>query len=212
MPDIEWIVLYMALGAIAGFMAGLLGLGGGGILVPLLASIFTMQGMSADNVVHLALGTSLACMIISSTASIRAHAFRGAIMWRVASGMAPGIVIGAFLAAHAATNLNSIFIAVFFTLFMGVTLLAKLLGIAPETVLNWELNYRKPSINHIGKLIEFLGYDPALPNPRSIAELLLAKRRELSWMQKVAAKNFGVDPCTWPGWECGGVIMMREHR
>ncbi len=76
MPDIEWIVLYMALGAIAGFMAGLLGLGGGGILVPLLASIFTMQGMSADNVVHLALGTSLACMIISSTASIRAHAFR----------------------------------------------------------------------------------------------------------------------------------------
>lgn len=132
MPDIEWIVLYMALGAIAGFMAGLLGLGGGGILVPLLASIFTMQGMSADNVVHLALGTSLACMIISSTASIRAHAFRGAIMWRVASGMAPGIVIGAFLAAHAATNLNSIFIAVFFTLFMALITLQMLVNWQPK--------------------------------------------------------------------------------
>ncbi|QOJ21922.1 MAG: helix-turn-helix transcriptional regulator [Gammaproteobacteria bacterium] len=90
--------------------------------------------------------------------------------------------------------------------------LAKLLGVAAETVLNWELNYRKPSINHIGKLIQFLGYDPELPNPSSIAELLLAKRRELGWAQKVAAKNLGVDPCTWSSWECGGIIMMNEHR
>jgi uncharacterized membrane protein YfcA len=68
--------LYVALGAFAGFMAGLLGVGGGGILVPLLASVFTYQGISADNVVHLALGTSLACMIISATASIRAQAHK----------------------------------------------------------------------------------------------------------------------------------------
>ena len=90
--------------------------------------------------------------------------------------------------------------------------LAKLLGVTAETVLNWELNYRKPSINHIGKLIQFLGYDPALPNPSSISELLLAKRRELGWTQKVAARNLGIDPCTWSSWECGGTIMMREHR
>ncbi|UJP06722.1 MAG: transcriptional regulator, partial [Nitrosomonas sp.] len=90
--------------------------------------------------------------------------------------------------------------------------LAKLLGVAAETILNWELNYRKPSINYIGKLIQFLGYDPALPNPSSIAELLLAKRRELGWSQKVAARNLGVDPSTWSNWECGGKIMMREHR
>lgn len=90
--------------------------------------------------------------------------------------------------------------------------LAKLLGVAPETVLNWELNYRKPSINHIGKLIQFLGYDPALPNPISIAELLLAKRRELGWTQKVVAIKLGVDPCTWSSWECGGTIMKHDHR
>ena len=90
--------------------------------------------------------------------------------------------------------------------------LAKLLGVAPETILNWELNYRKPSINHIGKLIQFLGYDPALSNPSSIADLLLAKRRELGWTQKVAAQNLGIDPCTWSSWECGGTIMVREHR
>ena len=90
--------------------------------------------------------------------------------------------------------------------------LAKILGVAPETVLNWELNYRKPGINHIGKLIQFLGYDPALPNPSSIAELLLAKRRELGWSQKAAAKKLGVDPCTWSNWERGGKIMMYKHR
>lgn len=90
--------------------------------------------------------------------------------------------------------------------------LAKLLGVAAETILNWELNYRKPSINHIGKLIQFLGYDPELPNPSSIAELLLAKRRVLGWTQKVTARNLGVDPCTWSSWECGGTIMTHNHR
>lgn len=90
--------------------------------------------------------------------------------------------------------------------------LAKLLGVAPETILNWELNYRKPSINHIGKLIQFLGYDPASPKPNSIAELLLAKRRELGWTQKIAARNLDVDPCTWSNWECGGAIRIHKHR
>lgn len=90
--------------------------------------------------------------------------------------------------------------------------LAKLLGVSTETILNWELNYRKPGINHIGKLIQFLGYDPELPNPSSIAELLLAKRRKLGWSQKVAAQHLGVDPCTWSSWQCGGTIMMSEHR
>lgn len=90
--------------------------------------------------------------------------------------------------------------------------LAKLLGVSPETILNWELNYRQPSINHMGKLIKFLGYDPASINPSSIAELLLAKRRVLGWTQKVVARNLGVDPCTWSSWECGGTIMKHDHR
>lgn len=90
--------------------------------------------------------------------------------------------------------------------------LAKLLGVSTETILNWELDYKKPSINHIGKLIQFLGYDPESPSSNSIADLLLAKRRELGWTQKVAARNLGVDPCTWSSWECGGTIMMRKHR
>lgn len=90
--------------------------------------------------------------------------------------------------------------------------LAKILGVAAETVLNWELNYKKPSINHIGKLIRFLGYDPESLSSNSIADLLLAKRRELGWTQKVAAHKLGVDPCTWSSWECGGTVMVHKHR
>jgi uncharacterized membrane protein YfcA len=134
MPGIEslglYIVLYMALGAFVGFMAGLLGVGGGGILVPLLASIFTYQGMNTDNVVHLALGTSLTCMIISSAASVRAHAARGAIMWKVVGGMAPGIIFGAFLITQVAANVNATYIALFFALFMAL--------VAGQMFLNWK--------------------------------------------------------------------------
>jgi uncharacterized membrane protein YfcA len=54
MPGVEWILFYLMLGALVGYMAGLLGLGGGGILVPLLSSIFLYQGIGVDKVVHVA--------------------------------------------------------------------------------------------------------------------------------------------------------------
>jgi len=130
MPGVEWILLYIVLGALVGFMAGLLGLGGGGILVPLLASIFTYQGIGTDNVVHLALGTSLACMIISSTASISAHASRGTIVWRVVGGMAPGIILSAFLVTQVAASVNPAYITLFFVLCMAL--------VAGHIFLNWQ--------------------------------------------------------------------------
>jgi len=134
MPGIEWIALYIVLGALVGFMSGLLGVNGGGILVPLLVSIFTYQGISVDNVVHLALGTSLTCMIISSTASICAHASQGTVVWPVVGGMAPGVILGAFLATQVAVNVNSAYIAPFFALFMAL--------VAGQMFLNWQ---SKPS-------------------------------------------------------------------
>lgn len=120
MLNMEWIGLYIVLGAFAGFMAGLLGVGGGGMLVPLLASIFTAQGMNTENVVHLALGTSLTTIIVSSTASIRAHAARGAVEWRIVGRMAPGVMLGAFLTSQTAAKLDSGSISLFFALFMAL--------------------------------------------------------------------------------------------
>ncbi|SFL29098.1 Uncharacterized membrane protein YfcA [Nitrosomonas aestuarii] len=130
MLSIELGLLYILLGSFVGFMAGLLGIGGSGILVPLLVLIFRCQGVGVDNVVHLALGTSLACMIISSTASVHAHAFRGTIVWKVFYGMAPGIIVGAFLATFIAARVNSSYFAEFFALFMAL--------IAVQMFLNWQ--------------------------------------------------------------------------
>ncbi|ADI30194.1 sulfite exporter TauE/SafE family protein [Methylotenera versatilis] len=130
MLNIEWIILYIALGSFVGFMSGLLGVGGGGLLVPLFASIFIYQGFSADSVVHLALGTSLACMIISSASSLRAHAYRGAVMWDVVKGMTPGIILGAFIATQIASHVNSSYIAIFFALFMAL--------VALQTFIKWQ--------------------------------------------------------------------------
>ena len=149
MPGIEWILLYMVLGALVGFMAGLLGVGGGGILVPLLVSIFTYQGMSADSVVHLALATSLTCMIISSTASIRAHASRRAVVWHVVGGMTPGIIFGAFLATQVAANVNSACIALFFALFMAL--------VAGQMFLNWQPKPSQKPISFRGLIVAGVG-------------------------------------------------------
>jgi transcriptional regulator with XRE-family HTH domain len=89
---------------------------------------------------------------------------------------------------------------------------APLLEVTSETVCNWENNIRRPKIQHIPILIKFLGYDPEPPNPLTIAEHLAAKRRELGWSQRIAAKHLGVDPCTWSSWENGGTIMAIAHR
>ena len=138
MLSIEWVLLYLMLGTFVGFMAGLLGVGGGGILVPLLVTIFSYQSIGQENVVHLALGTSLACMIISSTASIYAHATRGNVVWKVLCGMTPGIILGAFLVTHIAANINSTYIAIFFAMFMAL--------VAVQMFLNWK---PKPSLKPI---------------------------------------------------------------
>jgi uncharacterized protein len=130
--SIEWILLYMLLGSFVGFMAGLLGLGGGGILVPILTSFFIYQGMDKNNVIHLALGTAMTCMIISSLSSIRAHALRGAVEWRAVKAMAPGVIVGSFLTTRLATELSSVYIAIFFSLFMAVVALQMFLGWSPK--------------------------------------------------------------------------------
>ena len=132
--NLKWIALYvplyLTLGALVGFIAGLLGASGGGILVPLLVSIFTYQAIDTDRVVHLALGTALTCMIASSISSTRAHAAKNNIEWKVVAGMTPGIIIGAFLITQVAANLNSTFISLFFSLFMML--------VAAKMFFNWQ--------------------------------------------------------------------------
>lgn len=119
MLELEWILSFLLLGAIVGFIAGLLGVGGGGILVPILTSIFLLQGVPVDKVMHLALGTSMACIIITSISSLRAHHKKEAIIWNIVKTMSYGIIIGTFLSTFVASYLNSLYLAIFFTAFMA---------------------------------------------------------------------------------------------
>lgn len=100
----EWLI-YLALGAFAGVLAGMLGVGGGLIIVPILAWVFLGLGFDAGVIMHLAVGTSLATIVFTSISSVRAHHERGAVQWPVVGRLLPGIVLGVFLGALLAEGL-----------------------------------------------------------------------------------------------------------
>lgn len=89
-----WWLAYPLLGAFAGFIAGLFGVGGGLTLVPILLMIFTAQGFPEEHLMHLALGTSMATIVLTSISSMRAHHGHGAVRWEIVRGLAPGLVLG----------------------------------------------------------------------------------------------------------------------
>ena len=114
----EWYIAYFALGAIAGFLAGIFGVGGGLVLVPVLLYLFEMQRFSADHVLLLALGTSMASILFTSMASLRAHHRHGAVNWIVVRNITPGILIGTGIGASLAASIPTRGLTIFFALFV----------------------------------------------------------------------------------------------
>ena len=88
------IVIYLGIGVIVGLLAGLFGVGGGLVIVPALVFVFARIGVDNSVAVHLAIGTSLATIILTSLSSIRAHHLRGAVLWPQVRHLTPGILIG----------------------------------------------------------------------------------------------------------------------
>lgn len=127
-----WLLGYLALGAVAGFFAGLLGVGGGAIMVPVLALMFAAQGFSGEHLMHLALGTSMAAIIFTSLSSLRAHHQHGAVRWPIVRSIAPGILLGTFAGAQLASLLPTRPLAIFFTLFMCYIAFQMLANIKPK--------------------------------------------------------------------------------
>jgi uncharacterized membrane protein YfcA len=79
-----WWLAYIALGLFTGFFAGMLGIGGGLVMVPTLTMMFAAQaGFPPNEVLHLALGTSMATILFTSLASLRAHHQHGAVLWKI---------------------------------------------------------------------------------------------------------------------------------
>jgi uncharacterized membrane protein YfcA len=87
---IEWWPAYLGVGAAVGFLAGLLGVGGGMITVPMLVFVFTDKAFPASHLMHLSLATAMATIPFTSASSVRAHRVRGGVDWRVVRGMLPG--------------------------------------------------------------------------------------------------------------------------
>nr|WP_282452777.1 sulfite exporter TauE/SafE family protein [Lysobacter sp. CAU 1642] len=86
--------VYLALGAVAGLLAGLLGVGGGLVLVAALVWLLPQQGVPAESVMHAALATSLASIVVTGLSSARSHARRGSVMWASVARLVPGLLLG----------------------------------------------------------------------------------------------------------------------
>ncbi len=120
MFGIEIILFLFATGALTGFCAGLFGIGGGGIMVPILALCFSYAGFPQDQIMHFALGTSMTAIIPTAIASMLTHHQHHAILWSVAMKFVPGVLIGTFLGSLIAAHLSHYFLAIFFSLFMAL--------------------------------------------------------------------------------------------
>jgi len=125
-------LLYIGTGAFAGALAGLLGIGGGLVIVPILNIAFHAQALPGDYIQHLALGTSMATIVFTSVSSLRSHHKRGAVLWPVFRAITPGILIGSFLGSKLAALLSTRFLSGFFVVFLYYVAAQMLLNIKPK--------------------------------------------------------------------------------
>ena len=111
------LIIYLLIGAIAGFAAGLFGVGGGLIIMPILYVVFTQMHYDPDTLMHLVVGTSLATIVVTSISSVMAHHKQGAVLWTVFRNLAPGLVLGSFLGAGIADLLPGQYLQLIIGLF-----------------------------------------------------------------------------------------------
>jgi len=112
------LVMYVLVGLVAGILAGLLGIGGGLVIVPMLVFCFARQGIPDAIIMHLALGTSLASIMFTAVSSFRAHHKRGAVHWEVVRKIVMGIFTGTFIGACIAAQLSTHYLKGFFVVFL----------------------------------------------------------------------------------------------
>ena len=128
----EWWWAYLAIGAAVGFIAGLLGVGGGAMIVAVLAFIFAAKQFLPAVIVHLALGTAMASIVFTSVSSVLAHHGHDAVDWPTVRRMATGIALGSAGGALLAGQLNVLPLALVFTLLIYVLAAQMLFGAKPK--------------------------------------------------------------------------------
>lgn len=122
---------YGLTGVLAGIFAGLFGVGGGLIIVPILTALFTAQLMPEAYIIQLAIGTSLSSIMFTSLSSMRAHHRRGAVEWFIVRKISFGILAGAFFGSWLAAQLSTRFLKIFFVAFLFYVAVRLLLNVRP---------------------------------------------------------------------------------
>ncbi|HLR14013.1 MAG TPA: sulfite exporter TauE/SafE family protein [Burkholderiaceae bacterium] len=118
----DWtiVIALLALGATVGFMAGLLGIGGGMMMVPFLTMLLPYVGVPSQWLIHAAIATSMTTIVFTSMSSVRAHQAEKAILWPIVAIMAPGVVVGGLLSGGAVfAYLSGFGLSLFFAVFIG---------------------------------------------------------------------------------------------
>lgn len=127
-----WIASYIALGSVVGVLAGLLGVGGGLLIVPILTFLFTAQGFNPDYILHMAIGTSLGSIAFTSISSLLSHHRQKAVVWKAMIGITPGIILGTFAGSFLAARLSTNFLKGFFCIFLYYVATQMFIGIKPK--------------------------------------------------------------------------------
>ena len=130
--DIAFWLIYLAVGVFVGFFAGLLGIGGGSVMVPILSLTFASQDFSGDHVIHMAIATSMATIIPGGIASAWTHHQHRAVNWRVVRQMLPGILAGTFSGAVIAHFSSTAFLKTFFVGFICFLAIQLLFDLKPK--------------------------------------------------------------------------------
>jgi len=131
--ELSYLLIYLAAGVVVGFFAGLLGIGGGAVMVPVLSLTFIRFGFSNEHVIHMALATSMATILPGAFASARAHHAHGAVNWRVVKQMTPGILVGTLAGTVFAYFSSTAFLKYFFVGFICFLAIQLLFNIKPQT-------------------------------------------------------------------------------
>lgn len=114
----EILISFLTLGIASGILAGLLGVGGGLVVVPALAVLFTLEGFDASIIMHMAIGTSLATIVSTAISSIYAHQRYENIQWKIVWLLSPGLIMGALLGTLLAKQMDSSLLKIIFASFV----------------------------------------------------------------------------------------------
>ena len=126
------LIIFLCLGTVAGILAGLLGVGGGLVIVPMITYTFSFQGIVGEHTHHLALGTSLATIMFTSVSSFMAHHRNNAVIWPIFRNIVLGILLGTFFGSKLAAHLPTLWLKGFFVLFLLYAATQMLLNIKPK--------------------------------------------------------------------------------